>query len=123
MATFSNGNVVAVGNYVGGIHHISTGQYFTGSADGHLLLADGVVVGDFVLQMNFDGLQSGEKVADLTSRPVIGTDGYNRTHAPQRKGEDCDGLANFVCGLHRVLWDHGPGELGEIKVIGQGSVP
>jgi len=80
-------NVVAVGNYVGGIHHISTGLYFTGSADGHLLLADGVVVGDFVLQMNFDGLQSGEKVADLTSRPVIGTDGYNRTHAPQRKGE------------------------------------
>lgn len=32
--------------------------------------------------------------------------------------QDCDRLADFVCGMHHVLWVHTPGEPIEIKVIG-----
>jgi hypothetical protein len=79
-------NLVAVGNYTGGIHHISTGSYWAGVADGHLLLADGVVVGDFLLQMNYETLQRSNKVADIGARAVIGTADYNSKHGSLRQG-------------------------------------
>lgn len=45
-------NNIAIGRYKGGIHHISTSLNYNGSPDGHLLLAEGVVIGDFTLQIN-----------------------------------------------------------------------
>jgi hypothetical protein len=43
---------VAIGHYTGGVHHISNDAEFAGTPDGHLLLAEGVVIGDFTLQIN-----------------------------------------------------------------------
>ncbi|HEX8239723.1 MAG TPA: hypothetical protein VF574_08310 [Allosphingosinicella sp.] len=79
-------NLVAVGNFKGGIHHISTGNYWTGSADGHLLLAGGLVVGDFALQMNYDTLHKSTKPDDHADRPTIGSDDYSEQHAEHQHG-------------------------------------
>lgn len=73
-------HLVAIGNYKGGIHHISTGNEWGGSPDGHLLLAAGVVVGDFSLQMHFDSIEPSRKVSNFAARPDIGTDEYTEAH-------------------------------------------
>jgi hypothetical protein len=57
-------NRVAVGDYKGGIHQIAAGDAWNGSADGHLLLASGVVTGDFTLQINYDDLPDSQKESD-----------------------------------------------------------
>ncbi|MBF7090229.1 hypothetical protein IUY40_01560 [Flavobacterium sp. ALJ2] len=45
---------LSIKNHKGGLHHISTNSKWDNSPNGHLLLANGIVVGDFTLQVYFD---------------------------------------------------------------------
>lgn len=45
-----------------GIHHIATGEPWTDSPDGHVLLLGGIVAGDFVMQIKFDSMPDEIKV-------------------------------------------------------------
>ena len=45
---------VSIVNYDSELHHISTNVKWNNSPNGHLLLANGIVVGDFILQVYFD---------------------------------------------------------------------
>ena len=69
-------HTVSIGDYKGGVHHIGTDGRFHGEIDGHLLLAAGVVVGDYMLQMNFDSIDDKQKAQDHDARPEIGTAEY-----------------------------------------------
>ncbi|MCV9928547.1 hypothetical protein OIU83_12840 [Flavobacterium sp. LS1R49] len=40
--------------YHGGVHHISTNSTWNNNPDGHLLLSNGIVTGDYILQLYFD---------------------------------------------------------------------
>jgi hypothetical protein len=71
---------IAMGSYVGGVHHIATGARWNGSVDGHLIDAGGVVTGDFALQINFEGVDAALKSPDLESRPALGTPEYDEAH-------------------------------------------
>jgi hypothetical protein len=66
----------SLGPYTGGVHHISTSLEWNGSIDGHLLSANGVVVGDYVLQVNFPALEGEQKAAGHDEMPEIGTTEY-----------------------------------------------
>lgn len=78
-----NGNpvdIVAVKlvEFSGGVHHIATGRY-SGEVNGHLLLAGGVVAGDYALQnAPIDEL--------MVDAPVIGTKEYDDLCAAQKIG-------------------------------------
>lgn len=48
-------------SYYGGVHHISTGNPWYKSPDGHLLLVGGVVAGDHTLQIYFDQIPDSMK--------------------------------------------------------------
>jgi hypothetical protein len=72
--------LVSIGAYEGGVHHISTNMPWTGNPNGHLLLAGGVVAGDFEFQMNFDKLSSSLKEDDHDTLPLLGTQEYEDTH-------------------------------------------
>lgn len=52
---------VAAGAYHGGVHGIATIAPWKNNPDGHLLLAEGVVVGDFQMQLFFDQLPDSMK--------------------------------------------------------------
>ena len=56
-------NMVNMGGYLGGVHAIATMGPWNDNPDGHLLLAGGVVVGDFQMQMFFDQLPDSMKEA------------------------------------------------------------
>ncbi|MBB5940380.1 hypothetical protein [Streptomyces zagrosensis] len=68
---------VAIGEYRGGVHHIGT-VVPAGGVDGHLLVAGGVVVGDYYLQLTFDSVAGENKVHDAEQRPHIWSDEYRR---------------------------------------------
>lgn len=57
-------NGITVRQYHGSDHAIATMEARENSPDGHLLLAEGVVVGDFWLQVNFSQLPESMKQAD-----------------------------------------------------------
>lgn len=69
---------ILTGNYTGGVHHIATQvvsyRDFNGSIDNHLINANGVVVGDYLLQM----FQDTDKMKPHIEphAPVIGTREY-----------------------------------------------
>ena len=68
---------VSLGEYEGGVHHIALDLEFTGSPDGHLLLSDGVVSGDFNLQIHAADLkEKGYFVGDHDALPKIGSPRY-----------------------------------------------
>jgi len=72
--------MVSIGNYEGGVHHISTDAPWNRDPNGHLLLAggaDGVVAGDYVLQMHFGSLPAELKEDNFDSLPLIGTPEYD----------------------------------------------
>lgn len=52
---------VCIEAYEGGFHYIATDEPWTGSPDGHLLLAGGVVIGDYTLQLHFGSLPDSMK--------------------------------------------------------------
>lgn len=77
---------VAIGEYSGGIHHVGTGARATsedGTAivDGHLVVAAGIVVGDYFLQIYFPAVGRMHKAADLDDREELGTPEYEQRHA------------------------------------------
>ena len=45
---------VAVGSYAKSIHHISTSSGPATGVDGHLIIVNGIVAGDFALQVSQD---------------------------------------------------------------------
>ncbi|MGN6253459.1 MAG: hypothetical protein ACTHO8_00495 [Solirubrobacterales bacterium] len=49
---------VRLGEHEGGVHHIATSPDWNGSIDGHLLQANGVVIGDFTLQLHLSEVAS-----------------------------------------------------------------
>lgn len=67
---------VSIGEYEGGVHHIATDKSFTGSLDGHLLLSEGVVSGDFNLQIHAFELKEKYFIANHDGYPKIGTKEY-----------------------------------------------
>lgn len=70
-------NLVSMGSYDGAVHHISTSKPWAGNPNGHLLLAGGVVVGDFEMQLKFDSLPESMKVQGHSTLPSIGTPEYD----------------------------------------------
>jgi len=67
---------VSLGEYKGGVHHIATDKEFTGDLNGHLLLSEGVVSGDFNLQIHAAQLKEHHFVDDHDNLPQIGTSKY-----------------------------------------------
>lgn len=49
-------HMISIGTYKGVIHNISVGDSEFASPNGHLLLAQGVIIGDFAFQTSFDSL-------------------------------------------------------------------
>jgi hypothetical protein len=79
---------VAFGEYDGGVHHLGIGAKRTGDdgsvlIDGHLLIAGGVVAGDYYLQLYFEQVEDDHKADDHDDRPEIGTSEYADAHGDQ----------------------------------------
>lgn len=74
-------NEVSSGEYVGGVHHIATEKQFNGDLSGHLLLSEGVISGDFTLQINAGSLKEQYFVPEHDSLPKIGSQQYEATHS------------------------------------------
>jgi hypothetical protein len=98
--------LVSIGSYVGGVHHIAVGADFTGSPDGHLILAGGLVAGDYDLQSNFPSVPSALKSARFEARPSIGTAEYETL----LKGKATPQEAHVVFAMTKPTAD-GPGSL------------
>ncbi|SHG30194.1 hypothetical protein [Flavobacterium defluvii] len=45
--------MVSIGNYRGGVHNIATDAPINNNPDGHLIVSNGVIAGDYVLQIHF----------------------------------------------------------------------
>lgn len=69
--------LASVGSYEGGVHHIATKVPWTGSVDNHLILAGGVIAGDFALQAHFGTLPAAAKEPAHDSLPLMGTHDYD----------------------------------------------
>jgi hypothetical protein len=77
-------HTVAIGSFTGGIHHIGTGTKLTSDINGHLLLAGGVVAGDYALQLNFPNIPAQLKTEDFAVRPELGSQGYADAHGANK---------------------------------------
>ncbi len=84
---------ISVGEYHGGVHHIATEKEFTGDPNGHLLLSEGVVSGDFNLQIHAAQLKENHFVDDHDDLPRIGTPEYEIQHVH---------LASASYGIHQT---------------------
>ncbi len=74
-------NSVKLAEYSGGWHHVATTLDFNGSVDGHLLCSNGVVTGDYTLQVHQEEL--GDMLED---GPSIGSDEYDQLHSDNNTG-------------------------------------
>lgn len=70
-------HVIGTGPSPVGRQQIAVDRPWSGSADGHLLLVDGAVVGDFTLQMNLADLDPTEPARP---RPEVGSDDHCALH-------------------------------------------
>ncbi|MFQ1702413.1 hypothetical protein ACJ5NV_17650 [Loktanella agnita] len=69
------------GVYKRGLHHISTSSTPTTDVEGHLMIANGVVVGDYSLQITDLGNAAAHLMVDgHDDLPEFGTQDYDRTH-------------------------------------------
>ncbi|MGZ8220622.1 MAG: Hint domain-containing protein [Methylobacter sp.] len=75
---------ISSGEYNGGVHHIATAKKFTGHLDDHLILAEGIVTGDFELQINSSKLKD-YMTEEHNKAPKIGTDAYVTNHGHLKK--------------------------------------
>ncbi|SFW75060.1 Ig-like domain-containing protein [Chitinophaga sancti] len=66
---------IKIGNWSGGVHHITAGKPFTGDINGHLISAGSFVVGDFSVQLDPTAL--GEK---FEAGPPIGSTEYDKAN-------------------------------------------
>lgn len=78
---------VAVGEYHGGVHHIATDIAYNGTLDGHLLLSEGIVSGDFILQMHASQLKDNHFVDNHDDLPKVGSPDYEANNAQLQSGE------------------------------------
>jgi hypothetical protein len=70
------------GGYDGGVHHIATDLEFKGSMEGHLLNTNGIVTGDYLLQIHQKELgELGLFAENHQDLPVIGTPEYESRNA------------------------------------------
>ncbi|MDO4272266.1 MAG: hypothetical protein Q4D16_01235 [Eubacteriales bacterium] len=67
---------LSIGDYHGGVHHISIEAEKECSLDKHLLLSDGVVCGDFHLQIHADDLIEKGFMDPVNDMPKLGTKAY-----------------------------------------------
>ncbi|MGE5704045.1 MAG: hypothetical protein ACM32O_16095, partial [Clostridia bacterium] len=74
-------NEVSLGEYKGGVHHIATNKEFAGEISGHLLISEGVVSGDFNLQIHADDLKESHFIEDHDDLPIVGTEAYEQAYA------------------------------------------
>ncbi|WP_341277703.1 Hint domain-containing protein [Paenibacillus sp. FSL H8-0537] len=74
-------NEISIGEYTGGVHHIATDVSFNGSLDGHLLLSEGLVSGDFNLQIRQRDLMESGLLEDMEAQPKLGTKEYEAAHS------------------------------------------
>src|ERR671932_823858 len=79
-------NEVSIGEYTGGVHHIATNKEFTGDLNGHLLISEGVVSGDFNLQIHAAQLKESHFVDDHDNLPKVGTPQYEAQNADLVRG-------------------------------------
>lgn len=70
---------VKIANWYGGVHHITINKEYHGDINGHLINANGFVVGDFTLQLNPKVL--GDRFVEA---PMIGSEEYDKIHAGER---------------------------------------
>jgi hypothetical protein len=61
----------SIGRYDGGVHAIAADTSWTGSLDGHLIVANGLVAGDYTLGLHFQTMSADSKSQDDESRPSI----------------------------------------------------
>lgn len=78
-------DLISIGSYDGGVHHISTDKPWHKNPDGHLLLAGGVVAGDYTLQLHFNQLPDTMKEDNYDAKPSLGTPEYEGAHAGKMK--------------------------------------
>jgi hypothetical protein len=69
-------HTVSIGHFNGGVYHIGTKLQFDGNVDNHLLLAAGVVAGDYTLQIHFSELDDKYKAYNHDNLPHLGTENY-----------------------------------------------
>lgn len=84
-------NEVSIGEYHGGVHHIATNVDFNLEAEnplsGHLLISEGVVTGDFNLQIHAEDLKAANYFEpDHDDLPQIGTAEYEDLNTSLRAG-------------------------------------
>jgi hypothetical protein len=72
---------VLSGQWTKGLHHIATGMEFTGSLDGHLINANGIVSGDYCLQINQHELIKMGLMDDPATTPALGTHEFAQAHS------------------------------------------
>lgn len=73
---------LTAGTFTTGVHQIATSSNTTTNPDGHLLLANGVVCGDYSLQItNLDEAAPKLMVAGHADLPEFGTKAYGERHA------------------------------------------
>ncbi|WP_059051430.1 M48 family metalloprotease [Paenibacillus senegalimassiliensis] len=76
-------NGVGIGNYRGGFHHIATDvDEPSENLDGHLIMANGVVCGDYTLQIKYHG-NTFKK--DFENMLTVGTKEYNEKYGKLKR--------------------------------------
>lgn len=80
-------HTVSIGHFSGGIYHIGTTMSFNGTADRHLMLAQGIVAGDYTLQLHFHELDSSFKVDNHDDLPSLGSPEYDESDNSLVKSE------------------------------------
>jgi hypothetical protein len=72
------------GTYLGAVHYIATEvpgyEEFSGSLDKHLIIANGVISGDFTLQRYQDTDKMQRHLAPQAENPAVGTAAYRSRH-------------------------------------------
>jgi hypothetical protein len=71
---------VISGQWNKGLHHIATGLEFTGSLDGHLINTNGIVTGDYCLQINQHELIKMGLMDDPAAMPSLGSSEFADAH-------------------------------------------
>ena len=82
-------NEVSIGEYKGGVHHIATDKEFSGDLNDHLILSDGVVSGDFNLQIHSAELKDKYFEPEHDLEPKIASAEYEDKHT------------HLVCGTYK----------------------
>jgi hypothetical protein len=72
---------VSLCSYEGGMRQIAASRGWARSPHGHLMPADGVVVGDYLLGIRFKDMSTSQKVAGDDCLPRLGTPEYGRLFA------------------------------------------